>query len=86
MVYAAQQQSKNQINNLDLPASIDPSLLKVAKQIYRTYCELNPNLVKRITGVVVNQSTYRGMPLFSHNPILLPQEHFVTLSQLETRP
>jgi len=48
-------------------------LLKAAQKIYRTYCEVNPNMVKRPTGVVINQLTYRGQLLFSSKPILLPQ-------------
>lgn len=67
-----------------MQAAIDPTLLRAAGQIYRTYYEVNPNLVQRATGVVINQSTYRGMLLFSNQPILLPQEYFVPLTQLES--
>lgn len=83
MVYAIQQSPKNHPNQIDILALIDPTLLRTARQIYYTYCEVNPNLVQRTTGVAINQLTYRGMLMFSSKPILLPQECFVTLSQIE---
>jgi len=83
VVYAVQQRPKNH-HQIDILALIDPTLLKIARQIYYTYCEVNPNLVQRTTGVAINQLTYRGMLMFSSKPILLPQECFVTLSQIES--
>jgi len=52
---------------VELPKVVDPILLKAAQKIYRTYCEVNPNMVKRPTGVVINQLTYRGQLLFPAN-------------------
>ncbi|MBW4637661.1 MAG: hypothetical protein KME05_05385 [Gloeocapsa sp. UFS-A4-WI-NPMV-4B04] len=62
----------------------DPTLLKAARQIYRTYCEVHTKIIKRPTGVAINQLTYRGKLLFSSKPILLPQECFIPLSQIES--
>ena len=62
----------------------DPKLLKIAQQIYRTYCEVHPNTSKRPTGVAINQTTYRGKVLFSSKPVLLPEEGFIPLSQIES--
>jgi len=56
--------SENQTKRIELPKLVDPILLKAAQKIYRTYCEVNPNMVKRPTGVVINQLTYRGQLLF----------------------
>lgn len=84
MLYAVQQRSENQTQRVELPKVVDPILLKAAQKIYRTYCEVNPNMVKRPTGVVINQLTYRGQLLFSSKPILLPQECFIPLSQIES--
>lgn len=84
MVYDLQQRQKIQTNPLDLPELIDPTLLKAARQIYRSYCEAHPSKLERPTGVAINRLTYRGQVLFSKKPILLPEECFVPLSQIET--
>lgn len=68
---------------VSLPVLIDPALLRVARQIYRDYCETHPGAAKRPSGVAVNQLTYQGKILFSSHPVLLPQERFIPLSQLE---
>lgn len=67
-----------------LPVLNDPALLKVARQIYREYCEVHPATAKRPSGVAVNQLNYQGKILFSNRPVLLPQECFIPLSQLES--
>lgn len=66
------------------PVLIDPALLRVARQIYREYCENHPGTANRPTGVAVNQVTYHAKILFSSRPVLLPQEFFIPLSQLES--
>lgn len=63
----------------------DPTLLKAARQIYLTHRELRPDLVKQPTGVAINRLTYRGRVLFATKPILLPQEDFVPLSDIESQ-
>ncbi len=62
----------------------DPTLLRAARQIYRTYCEVHTKTSKRPTGVAINQLTYRGKLLFSSKPVLLPEESFIPVSQLES--
>lgn len=62
----------------------DPTLLKAAQEIYRTYCEVHTKMIKRPTGVAINQLTYRGKLLFSSKPILLPEERFISLNQIES--
>lgn len=83
MVHAFTQRPENQTDKIDIPVLIDPKLLRAARQIYRIYWAANPNLVQRTTGVAINKLTYRGILVFSSKPILLPQECFVPLSQLE---
>jgi len=84
VIYAEWQRLENHTQPLFLPVLIDPSLLRAARQVYRAYCETHPNTAKRPTGVAVNQLTYQGKILFSSHPVLLPQEYFVPLSQLES--
>lgn len=62
---------------------IDPKLLRAARQIYREYCAARPDIIDRPSGVVINQATYQAKVIFSSKPILLPQEYFVPLSQIE---
>lgn len=76
--------TKNHTQPLFLPVLIDPALLKAARQVYRTYCEAHPNAAKRPTGVAVNLTTYQGKVLFSAHPVLLPQECFIPLNQIES--
>jgi len=52
-------------NPAELPKVVDPTK---SRSKNRTYCEVNPNMVKRPTGVVINQLTYRGQLLFSSKP------------------
>lgn len=84
MVYVAQARQNERTSQIDFPPLVDSTVLKVARQIYHTYCEVNPNLVQRTTGVIVNQLTHRGMLTFSSKPVLLPHECFITLSQIES--
>ncbi|MBV8883225.1 MAG: hypothetical protein JO235_04395 [Chroococcidiopsidaceae cyanobacterium CP_BM_RX_35] len=83
MVYVTQARQNERIHQTDFPALVDPTVLRVARQIYHTYCEVNPNLVQRTTGVIVNQLTHRGLLTFCSKPVLLPQECFITLNQIE---
>ena len=62
---------------------LDPALLRAARQIYRTYYEVHPDLTQRPSGVAIDRYTFRGKLIFKKKPILLPQEYFVPFSQLE---
>jgi hypothetical protein len=67
----------------DLTMLLDPSVLRAARQIYRIYYEVHPNVTQRPYGVAIDRYTYRGKLIFRNKPILLPQECFVPFSQLE---
>ncbi|WP_373540617.1 hypothetical protein [Chamaesiphon sp.] len=64
----------------------DPALLRAAKDIYSFYCQINPDRDRRRQpiGVAMNQHDYRGKLIFSSCPVLLPEECFVSVTQLET--
>jgi hypothetical protein len=64
---------------------IDPALLRAAKDIYTFYCQVNPDRDRRRQpiGVAMNKLNYRGKLIFSSFPILLPEEHFISIDQLE---
>lgn len=69
---------------MDFSALLDPSLLQAARQIYRTYFEVHPDKVQRPIGVAIDRYSYRGKLIFGNKPILLPQECFVPLNQIES--
>lgn len=68
---------------MDIPILLDPALLRSARQIYRTYYEVHPEVPQRPSGVAIDRYTHRGKLIFKRKPILLPQECFVPFSQLE---
>jgi hypothetical protein len=61
----------------------DPTLVKAAQNIYRTYCNLNIPADSRPRGVVINRDNHRGQLAFNAKPILLPRECFIPLQQIE---
>jgi hypothetical protein len=61
----------------------DPSLIKAARNIYRSYCNLNVTTDQRLMGIVINRDNHRGQLAFSPKPILLPRECFIPLKQIE---
>ena len=63
----------------------DPALLRAAKDIYSFYCQINPDRDRRRQpiGVAMNKLNHRGKLIFSSYPILLPEEHFISVDQLE---
>ncbi|GAC1471904.1 MAG: hypothetical protein NVS2B14_15450 [Chamaesiphon sp.] len=67
-----------------LTVLLDPAILRAARQVYRAYFDIYPNRVKRPTGIVVNRLNHRGKLSFSVKPVLLPQECFVPVSQIES--
>jgi hypothetical protein len=64
---------------------LDPALLRAAKDIYSYYCQINPDreLRRQPIGVAMNKLSYRGKLIFSSYPILLPEECFLSVAQLE---
>jgi hypothetical protein len=82
-VYTSQQWKANYTERIELPILLDPALLRAARQIYRTYYEVHPDLTQRPSGVAIDRYTHRGKLIFRSRAILLPQECFVPFSQLE---
>lgn len=66
-----------------LPPVLDPTLLKAARQIYRTYYEVHPEEMQRPIGVAISRKTHRGKLIFGGKPVLLPSECFIPLNQIE---
>ena len=63
---------------------IDPALIRAAGQIYYIHCEVHPEIAGQPSGVAINHVTHRGKVIFTQQPVLLPQECFVPLSQIES--
>lgn len=84
MVYTSQQRLENRTERIDIPVLLDPSIVRAARQIYRTYSEVHPDRIQRPQGVAIDRYTYRGKLIFAGKPILLPQECFVPFSQIES--
>ena len=82
MVYTSQIKDPRQ-ESMDSTIILDPTLLRAAQRIYRTYCMLHPKNTKRPYGIAIHRKSYRGQLIFRHNPILLPGECFVPTKQLE---
>lgn len=66
-----------------LPPVLNPTLLKAARQIYRTYYEVHPEEMQRPIGVAISRKTHRGKLIFGGKPVLLPIECFIPLNQIE---
>jgi len=62
---------------------LEPSVVKAARQIYRTYYEVHPNYRDLPIGVAINRLNHRGKLIFKNKPVLLPEECFVPLNQIE---
>lgn len=84
MVQASDTSADNWEDNSELSSLREPTLLQVAQKIYRSYYESNARMVKRPIGVVINQVTYQGKLIFSAKPILLFQETFIPLNEIES--
>jgi hypothetical protein len=65
---------------------LDPTLLRAAEDIYSFYCQINPDRDRRRQpiGVAMNRRSHRGKLIFSSYPILLPEECFISIQQLDT--
>lgn len=83
MVYVAEE-TKKYSQGEDIPLLVDPTLLRAARRIYRTFCILHPKQTRRPYGVAIHRNTHRGQLIFNNNPILLPGECFVSLKHLES--
>jgi hypothetical protein len=63
----------------------DPDLVKAARDIYSFYCQINPDRERRRQpiGVAMNKLSHHGKLIFSSYPILLPEEDFISVAELE---
>lgn len=84
MVYVSQQRTETRVEEVDFPTLIDPAVIRAARQIYRTYYEVHPEITQRPLGVAIDRYTHRGKLIFSGRPVLLPQECFVPFNQIES--
>ena len=83
MTYATARKHRS-VNTREISVMfLDPALIKAARKIYRTYCNLNSQATKKPLGVAIDRDSYRGQLLFREKPILLPRECFIPLSQIE---
>ncbi len=61
--------------------TIDTPLLAAAQSIYNLYQQVH-GLNASPVGVAVNRQTLRGHVVFTHQPVLLPQECFIPCDRL----
>ncbi|MBW4563182.1 MAG: hypothetical protein KME32_18945 [Mojavia pulchra JT2-VF2] len=66
------------------PPLVDPAVIRAAGKIYYTLCEVHPEVAGQPTGVAINRTNHRGKVIFTNHPVLLPEECFVPLSQIES--
>jgi len=78
-----QWQESKVVEEIDPSVLLDPALLIAARQIYLTYYEVHPDLMQPPIGVAIDRYSHRGKLIFGSKPILLPQECFVPIEQLE---
>ena len=86
-MYATQELLEQQYSPTDeekFPVFLDSILVRIAKQIYQTYCTHHSRMTRRPLGVAIDRQTCRGQVIFGIRPILLPAERFVSFDQLES--
>jgi hypothetical protein len=83
-VYALRQERVEYTNPKNQPALIDPAIIRAAGKIYHTYCEVHPEIIGQPSGVAIHRLNHRGKVIFTHSPVLLPEECFVPLNQIES--
>ncbi|WGV23439.1 hypothetical protein [Halotia branconii] len=83
-MYALRQEQTNFTTPRKQPPLVDPALIRAAGQIYYTHCEVHPEIAGQTSGVAINRVTHRGKVIFTNQPVLLPQECFVPLNQIES--
>ncbi|MEA5506471.1 hypothetical protein VB735_25860 [Halotia wernerae UHCC 0503] len=83
-MYALRQEQTNFTASRKQPPLVDPALIRAAGQIYYTHCEVHPEIAGQSSGVAINRITHRGKVIFTNQPVLLPQECFVPLNQIES--
>ncbi len=64
---------------------LDPSLVKSAREIYNNYRHFHVKIKKTPVGVAIDKNTHKGQLLFTDRPILLPNEYFISIEQIESK-
>lgn len=72
-----------QVDPMGYSPLLDPGLLQSARDIYRAYYEVHPDETRRPIGLAIDRYTHRGKLIFGVKPVLLPQECFIPLDQIE---
>jgi hypothetical protein len=83
-VYTLKQEQTEYTNPRNQQPLIDPAVIKAAGHIYYTHCEVHPEIAGQPSGVAINRYHHRGKVIFTSYPVLLPEECFVPLSQIES--
>ena len=69
----------------DIPSTlIDAALIRAAGDIYHTHREVHPEITGRASGVAIHRENYRGKVIFRNQPVLLPEERFIPVEQIES--
>jgi hypothetical protein len=84
VVYTSSKTENLSHKQLEIPVLLDPSVLRAARTICRSYCAHHPVVTKEIKGVAIDPTTFRGQLVFKNKPILLPGERFVPIDLLES--
>ncbi|MGK7900944.1 MAG: hypothetical protein AB4352_05920 [Hormoscilla sp.] len=84
MVQTSVQSPYYRPGRIEVTSLRDPVLLQAARAVYYIYLEIPHLQTRRPLGVVINRETYRSLLIFKSLPILLPQECFVPLDDIES--
>lgn len=77
---------KSRMPNFDQSIQQDltmTSLLQAASSIYRLYYNHGAEPVQKPLGVAIHRANFRGKLIFSKKPVLLPEECFFSIEQVE---
>lgn len=77
-----QQQVNYPASSPEQSASLHPSVLIVAREIYTSYCKTHTEDPRRPVGAVIGRNNHRGQLVFKGKPILLPHECFVPFEEI----
>ncbi len=82
MIYVPQPTDQGS-DRFDLePIALSPVILRAARNIYQAHVDTH-GTQQRPLGVAIDRYTHRGQLIFSGQPVLLPQECFVPINDIE---
>jgi hypothetical protein len=76
-------QKTYQKGSLGIVSFPEPKILQAAQIIYRYHLRVHAAIMEPPLGVIINRNNLRGQIVFSVKPILLPDECFIPLAQME---